>query len=319
MHSPLTRRRFLAHTAATGLSAATTSLLSRLPGATPVRASAPKLLFDGKTLNGWRAVPRLSVPRDARFASIPPDELRAAVIKWYEERPQQNAARLRHVGRWEVVDGAIVGGHEPPDSLYGAYLLTEAKFADFELELEARPDWPVDTGIMLRAHELGIIGFQVLLDHRPKGGIGGVYGNSIGSFLVAPVAVNGDKLPGFRVANLRAGQPEGNFTRVTPSFGATFEDFQKVWRGNDWNRFRIRCVGRLPVITTWINGTKICELDTATIQAKGYDAEDVARRLGRAGHIGFEVHDVDPKGPLGMDRWAPGAVCRWRKISIIEL
>ena len=74
--------------------------------------------------------------------------------------------------------------------------MSEEKFADFELELEARPDWPADTGIMIRAHELGSVGFQVLVDHRPKGCIGGVYGNSIGGFLVAPFAMTGDRLPG---------------------------------------------------------------------------------------------------------------------------
>ena len=299
------------------MGATAVSFSQRLFGADSEHAKAGRALFDGRTLKGWRAVPRLYVPKDARFENIPPEELKTAVVKWHEEHHQQE--KLKHTGRWEVVDGAIVGGHEPPESLHGAYLLSEEKFGDFELELDARPDWPADTGIMIRAHELGSVGFQVLVDHRPKGCIGGVYGNSIGSFLVAPFAMTGDKQPGFRVSNLRPIQPEGNFSAVTPAYGASFEDFMKAWRVNDWNRFRIRCVGRLPVITTWINGTKICELDTATIQARGYDAEAVARLLGRAGHIAFEVHDVSLKNPLGYDRWAVGAVCRWRNISITEL
>ncbi|MGH7139906.1 MAG: hypothetical protein ACREHD_29560 [Pirellulales bacterium] len=58
---------------------------------------------------------------------------------------------------------------------------------------------------------------------------------------------------------------------------------------------------------------------TAKIATPGYDTEAVFRRLGRAGHIGFEVHDVNLKSPLGQDRWAIGAVCRWRNISITEL
>ncbi len=317
MNCVLTRRRFLTRTAIAGLGATAVSFSQRLSGTEPGHAKTGRALFDGKTLKGWRAVPRLYVPKDDRFANIPPEELKAAVVKWHEEHRQQD--KLKHVGRWEVVDGAIVGGHEPPESLHGAYLLSEEKFADFELELDARPDWPADTGIMVRAHELGSVGFQVLVDHRPKGCIGGVYGNSLGSFLVAPFAMTGDKLPGFRVENLRSVQPEGNFSAVTPTYGASFEDFLKAWRVNDWNRFRIRCVGRLPVITTWINGTRICELDTAKIQAKGYDAEAVARLLGRAGHIAFEVHDVSLKNPLGYDRWGVGAVCRWRNISITEL
>ena len=285
--------------------------------AEPAKPSRP--LFDGKTLKGWRAEPRLTIPKDPRFETIPAEELKAAVMKWYEDRGEKETGKLQHVGRWEVIDGAIVGGHEPPDSMYGAYLVSEEKFGDFELELDARPDWPADTGIMIRAHELGSLGFQVLVDHRPKGCIGGVYGNSIGGFLIAPFTMTGDKLPGFRVGNLRPAEKEAGFNGATPAYAASFEDFLRAWRPNDWNHFRIRCIGALPVITTWINGTKICEVDTATIQVAGYDAAIVAKRLGPAGHIAFEVHDVSLKNPLGLDRWAPGAVCRWKNISIIEL
>jgi hypothetical protein len=61
---------------------------------------------------------------------------------------------------------------------------------------------------------------------------------------------------------------------------------------------------------------KICELDTAQIDIPGYDAEAVFARIGRTGHIGFEVHD---NGKMGYNRWAPGAVCRWRNIHIKTL
>lgn len=281
-------------------------------------AAGPQVLFDGKTLNGWRAAPRLSVPSTPAFAPLGGDELLSAVRKWHEGRPESQAM-LRHTGRWEVVDGAIVGGQKPVDSNLGAYLLTDRTFADFELELDARPDWPVDTGIMVRAHALGSVGFQVLVDYRPKGGIGGVFGNSIGNFLAAPFTLDGDKEPGFRVTNLREGGRESQFKSLPMSHAATFADFARIWRVNDWNHFRIRCVGRLPFITTWINGLKICELDTARIETPGYDPDLVFTRLGRAGHIGFEVHDVNLKNPLGQDRWARGAVCRWRNVVVTEL
>ncbi len=75
-------------------------------------------------------------------------------------------------------------------------------------------------------------------------------------------------------------------------------------------------MGRLPVITTWINNQKICELDTARIDAPGYDPDAVLALIGRAGHIGFEVHD---NGKMGHNRWAPGAVCRWKDIRIVTL
>jgi hypothetical protein len=45
----------------------------------------------------------------------------------------------------------------------------------------------------------------------------------------------------------------------------------------------------------------------------------VERLVGRAGHIALEVHSNRPSDWLGKDRWAPGAVCRWRNISIKTL
>ncbi len=272
-------------------------------------------LFDGKTLHGWHAVPRLPIPKALVDERVPSDRLKDRVLAWAAENPGPRLAAA-HTGRWSAKDGVLTGGQEPPGSGRGAYLLSDEKFGDFELELEARPDWPIDTGIMVRAHELGSIGFQVLLDHRPKGGIGGVYGNNTGGFLAAPFVVDGDEQPDFRVANLRPGAREPNFIKANLSHGTTFEEFARVWRLNDWNQFRIRCVGRMPVITTWINGLKIIELDTAKLDIPGHDAESIFERIGRTGHIGFEVHD---NGKMGHDRWAPGAVCRWRKIGIKTL
>lgn len=284
----------------------------------PATLRAPRSLFDGKTLTGWRAVPRMIVPPGPPFDEVPAERLREDVFMWHAETPGLQE-RLTHLGHWRVEECAIIGGPQPADSRLGAYLLSEQTFADFELELEARPDWPVDTGIMIRAHELGCIGFQVLLDHRPGGGVAGVFGNSIGNFLAAPFTLDGDQAPGLRVANLREGPRDPRFKSPPLNHAATFADFAGVWRPNDWNHLRIRCVGRLPVITTWVNGLKICELDTAKITTPGFDPEAVFARLGRAGHIAFEVHDLGPKDPLGPNRWAAGAVCRWRNITITEL
>ena len=159
-------------------------------------------LFDGKTFRGWHAVPRLPIPKPLTDERVPSDKLKERVLAWAAENPGARLAAA-HTGRWSVKDGVLEGGQEPPGSGRGAYLLSDEKFGDFELELEARPDWPIDTGIMVRAHELGCIGFQVLLDHRPKGGIGGFYGNNTGGFLSAPFSIDGDEQPDFRVANLR--------------------------------------------------------------------------------------------------------------------
>jgi len=330
-HKTISRRQFLRDAALLGvtvavvptaLSAAKKQMGSNIQ---PSNASCPaaakpgtRSLFDGKTLNGWTPMPRLYIPRDEQFAEMNPDDVPAAVIEWYKQHGDQQ--RAAHTGRWEVVDGAIEGGHDPDDSIYGAYLISNEKFGDFELELDANPDWPADTGIMIRANGMASLGFQVLYDYRPHGTIGGVYGNSLGNFLASGFIMTGDRLPGFRVANLRSDDEAGPAVRVPADYTASFDDFIKVWRLNDWNHIKIRCVGRLPLITTWINGTKICELNTANIQGvPGYDAEKVAKRLGREGHIAFEVHDVPPNGPLKRDRWEVGAKCRWKNITITTL
>lgn len=81
-------------------------------------------------------------------------------------------------------------------------------------------------------------------------------------------------------------------------YAAAFACFSWSWRANDWNHFRIRGVGRLPFITTWIIGLTLCELDIAQIETPAYDPELVFARLSRAGHLGLEVHEVNLKNPL---------------------
>ena len=304
-----TRRQFLS-TCALGTAALGTSRLAHAAS-----SSGPRSLFDGRTLAGWHAEPRLLIGiNDRRFDGVPPEKLRDAVHAAFAANPQ-TAERLKNRGVWKVEDGAITGG-QMPGTEAGAYLLSDDKFGDFELTVEARPDFPIDTGIMVRAHALGSIGFQVLVDHRKDGAIGGIYGNGLGFFRAYPFVVDGDEEPGFKVTNLRPGMADGPHWK--PDFAATFEDFLKAWRPNEWNTFRIRCTGELPLIETWINGTPIAKLDTAKLadRVPGYDPQTVLKRIGRKGHIAFEVHD---NGKGGRNRWAPGAVCRWKNVQIAEL
>src|SRR5260370_655546 len=247
-------------------------------------------LFDGVSLRGWKRQPRsLAEPR---------------------------------LGRWTVEDGVIVGGQDPPGSGVGSYLVTEETFGDFELQIEARPDWPADTGILVRTVPQGNIGFQVLLDHRPHGGIGGYYGNRLGQFHAWAYGFTAEKDKDGRLVRLipeKPSEPNDNNRPAPLDFAAPAEVFLRVWKVNDWNQFRIRCAGELPRLTTWINGEKISELDTAKLSAPGWDPQAVLKKIGRTGHIALEVHSNGPPDKLGKDRWAPGAVCRWRNISVKSL
>jgi len=262
------------------------SVVAGQNGSTETEAS--RSLFDGLSLKGWKALPRK--PGDT------------------------------NTGRWTVEDGAIIGGQEPAGSGLGAYLVSEDAFYNFELELEARPDWPIDTGIYVRTVPAGNIGIQVLLDHRPLGGIAGYFGNGLGSFhameygFIAEPGKDANELKPERLIAVRPAEP----TKHVPlEFAATAQVFLRAWKLNDWNRFRIRCAGELPRLTTWINGEKISEFDTAKLQPPDFDPPTIGRMIGKPGHIAFEVHNNDPF--LGKLRWWPGSVCRWRNIRVRSL
>jgi hypothetical protein len=259
--------------------------LPALGQAPPATSDGFRPLFDGVSLNGWKRQPRtLAQPS---------------------------------LGKWTVEDGAIIGAQETPG--VGAYLVTEETFEDFELQIEARPDWPADTGVLVRTVPQGNIGLQVLIDHRPHGGIGGYYGNGLGAIHAWDYGFTAELDNQGHVVRLIPEKPaEPNKTNrpIPLDFAAPAEVFLRTWKVNDWNQFRIRCVGPLPRLTTWINGEKISELDTARVQAPGWDPEAVRKLIGHAGHIALEVHSNGPRDLLGKDRWAPGAVCRWRNIGI---
>jgi len=262
-------------------------------------------LFDGKTLAGWHAMPRVQAPKS------PGGKLNPA----YERA-------LKSRGRWTIQNGVLIGEQDPPASGLGGYLVSDEAFDDFELQIEARPDWRVDTGVLVRTVPEGNVGFQVLIDHRPHGGIGGYYGNGLGGFHAWTYGFTGETDPDGRLLRLVPEKPSepamGNQT-VPLDFAAPAETFLRVWKLNDWNVFRIRSVGTVPHLTTWINGEKIAELDTAKMQASRWDAKAALDKVGRKGHIALEVHSNGPGDPLGKDRWAPGAVCRWRSIYIKPL
>ena len=216
-----------------------------------LKSSEPVDMFDGETLDGWFTSPRVYVPRNEKFANMPSDRLYDEVIKFYEENEGgnriPNQERVKNRGVWEIKDGAVIGG-QVPGSIAGSYLISEKTYGDFELTLEANPDFPIDTGIMVRAHKLGSVGYQVLVDNRPNGSIGGVYGNSVGSFLAWPFTIDGDEEPGNKIANIREGVAESNPLRggkFKSDYSGTFAEFNKAWKPNDWNNIKVRCTGRL--------------------------------------------------------------------------
>ena len=307
-----TRREFLRNARLLATGAAIGSSAFGAPAAVP---EGFRPLFDGETLKGWTPKPRAQGAGPGKSAKGDKAGQAGGTDSFYQ-------GALKSCGRWAVQDGIIIGGQEPPGSGLGGYLVSDEAFGDFELLIDARPDWRADTGVLVRTVPAGNVGFQVLLDHRPHGGIGGFYGNGLWNFHAWAYNFTAETDRDGRVVRLIPGKPEepskGNFT-IPLDFAAPAETFLGIWKVNDWNQFRIRSVGALPRLTTWINGEKIAELDTAKIKAPGYTPQAVLEKIGRTGHIALEVHSNGLGDPLGQDRWAPGAVCRWRNIYIKPL
>ena len=258
-------------------------------------------LFNGDSLDGWKVLPR-------------------GLAMMEEGSPRWKEA-WEHKGLWTIKDGVLEGRQDPPGCGLGSYLVSDETFGDFELIYEAKPDWPADTGMYIRASADGFMGYQILLDHRKSGSIGGFYGNSIGGFHAINWNVDAVYDENGNAVGLKIEDPE---TTIEPihqwkrdllTYKIEGEEFLKIWKWNDWNEFRVVCKGEVPVITTYINGEKIAEIDMNRADDAHF-FRDKADAL-RYGHIAIEVHDNDPG--MGEARWGKEAACRWRNIRIKEL
>ncbi len=233
-------------------------------------------LFDGKTLNGWH----------------------------------KNPQKIGHGtgGEWKVEDGVIVGQQDPPGSGNGGILLTDRKFRDFELMIDLKPDWGVDSGLFVRANDKGQC-FQMMVDYHEAGNVGHIYGEGTGGFNTRPFDIFGvynDKkeLTGLTTKPAKE-VPENVYT-------ITGDAWMKAWKIRDWNTAKVRVQGNPPHITTWINGVKVNEFDGTKYSGPRYDKEKVAATLGSEGSIAVQVHG-------GTGAWPKGAKCRWKNVKIREL
>lgn len=247
-----------------------------------------KSLFDGKTFNGWHKVAR------------PPGTT---------------------TGDWRIIDGVIVGNRIKGNP-EGSYILTDETYGDFELLIDANPAWPADTGILVRNTDRGAEGIQIHCDYRDEGSIGTFYFNGMLPHPAARVRHFGftaEKDPSGNVTALKY-FPNVETEKRGLSYHCPPADFFKAWKVGQWNTIRIRCVGApLPTITTWINGVKIAEMNTATMgeSKPDYDLAAVSRIVRSRGRIGLEVHNVRTLD--NPPNWGDTGRCRWRNIFIREL
>jgi len=241
-------------------------------------------LFDGRSLSGWHTNRQKSVHGTG--------------------------------GRWQVQDGVLTGEQDPPGSGNGGILMTDQTFGDFELMLDLAPDWGVDSGVFLRTTPDGQC-FQVYVDYHDNGHIGSVStetSDGRNRMINRPFNIYGlfdqdGNLNGFETrpdARDHAKRPDSLLYQCTP------EQWKSAWKIGEWNTLRIRCTGKYPRITTWINNTKIVDFDGETSPHPRYDKEQLFGILGREGSIGLQVHG-------GQSMWPEGARCRWKNIRIKPL
>lgn len=231
-------------------------------------------LFDGKTLAGWH----------------------------------KNPERIGHGtgGQWTVEDGAITGQQDPPGSGNGGILLTDKKFANFELLIDLKPDWGVCSGLFLRANDRGQC-LQMMVDYHEKGNVGHVYGEGTGGFNNRPYELFGE----YENEQLKRLTTKPSGLEIPSAFSCSGDEFVKAWKVNDWNTACVRVEGNPAKMTTWINGQKVSEFDGTTYVGPRYDKQKVAETLGAEGSIAVQVH--------GGKSWPAGAKCRWKNIRIKPL
>jgi hypothetical protein len=133
-------------------------------------------------------------------------------------------------GKWEVIDGIVAGQQYPPGE--GGYLATAKRYTDFELFAEVKADFPIDSGIFLRAQP-DMLSYQITIDNRPDGEIGALYSHKGGGFLNH--------------------YPEG----------------KNIWKEDAFNAVKVRITGQPPHIQAWINELEVLDY-TDTMVEEGY-------------------------------------------------
>jgi 3-keto-disaccharide hydrolase len=250
--------------------------ITLLPGLTPVPDydkvkvpdPAPQIpegfvpLFNGKDLSGWH------VSKTARHGRTPD---------------------------FRVVHGVLLGTQQPYGQ--GGMLVTDRKYRNFELTLEAKPDWGCDSGIFFRATEFGAA-YQITMDYLGTGN--GNLGRMIGEGGISLGGGRGRGAGGAAAAATGAAPAGGTVPGIAQ---ATPSPASQAWKREDWNLIRIRVEGGAPKVTVWINNQLVNEQQ---------DTENHAPEGMIEGPIVLQVHG-------GTDRWVPGGFWRWRNIGIREL
>ena len=131
-------------------------------------------------------------------------------------------ARHGHTPEFRVVHGVLVGTQHP--YAQGGMLVTDRKYRNFELTLEAKPDWGCDSGIFFRATESGAA-YQITMDYLGNGN--GNLGRMIGE-------------GGISLAREDRARSGGTPDPARSGDGDATQDptASQAWKREDWNLIR---------------------------------------------------------------------------------
>jgi hypothetical protein len=168
-------------------------------------------------------------------------------------------------GEVKIVDGEM---HLTGEKKF--FVVTEKPYADFVFEGDVHlPEGPANAGFMFRAHveKNKVFGYQAEVDGDPKRGwSGGLYDEGRRMWFISPKKDDPENVKAWRA---RAGD---------------------AFKRNDWNTYRITCVGTK--ITIAVNGVVVTDIE---------DDKDAN------GHLGIQHHGEK------------GATYRYRNLRIKEL
>jgi len=164
-------------------------------------------------------------------------------VKLFNGKDLSGWKQLNGKALYAVKNGEIVGTtvFKEPNS----FLVTEASYGDFILELDFKLDAEMNSGIQFRSESKPdymngrVHGYQMEIDPSPRAWTGGIYDEARRQWLYT-LEYN----------------PEG----------------KKAYKKEDWNKCRIECIG--PVMRVWVNGVPTANLVDA-MTPKGFIALQV--------------------------------------------
>jgi hypothetical protein len=157
--------------------------------------------------------------------------------------------------------------------------MTDRKYKNFELSLEAKPDWGTNGGIFFRSSEGGSA-YQIEVEGGGTGGTGSLFGEMMR--VSTPVQAKG---------------------------------VQAVWKADDWNAFRIRVTGDVPRVRLWINDVEIYNAQLGRNDLIGGRTDGM---IALQSHWSSTFEPVEGSFDMS-GSWKPGAAHRYRNIAIREL